>query len=113
PDPTRQLPRDLLRAAEHRIALPGLEQGALDLVIEAVAGGGPTRRNDPELARTLDIADLPIAFGGAAPRDACIDALARVMAAKADSLQTGSELEDLDGYGAAKDWGLALAADLQ
>ncbi|MCJ2142765.1 AAA family ATPase, partial [Methylobacterium sp. E-066] len=113
PDPTRQLPRDLLRAAEHRIALPGLDQSALDLVIEAVTGGCPTRRIDPDLARTLDIADLPIAFRGAASPDACIDALARVMAAKADYLQTGPALEELDGYGAAKDWGLALAVDLQ
>jgi ATP-dependent Zn protease len=102
-----------MRAAEHRIVLPCLDQSALDLVIEAVTGGCPTRRIDPELVRTLDIADLPIAFRGAASPDACIDALARVTAAKADYLQTGPALEDLDGYGAAKDWGLALATDLQ
>ncbi|MGU3404921.1 AAA family ATPase [Methylobacterium brachiatum] len=113
PDPTRQLPRDLMRAAEHRIVLPCLDQSALDLVIEAITGGCPTRRIDPDLVRTLDIADLPIAFRGAASPDACIDALARVTAAKADYLQTGPALEDLDGYGAAKDWGLALATDLQ
>ncbi|TXN81491.1 AAA family ATPase [Methylobacterium sp. WL8] len=113
PDPTRQLPRDLLRAAEHRIVLPCLDQSALDLVIEAVTGGCSTRRIDPDLVRTLDIADLPIAFRGATSPDACIDALARVTAAKADYLQTGPALEDLDGYGAAKDWGLALATDLQ
>jgi cell division protease FtsH len=113
PDPTRQLPRDLMRAAEHRIVLPCLDQSALDLVIEAVTGGCPSRRIDSELVRTLDIADLPIAFRGAASPDACIDALARVTAVKADYLQTGPALEDLDGYGAAKDWGLALATDLQ
>jgi cell division protease FtsH len=113
PDPMRQLPRDLQRAAEHRLVLPGLDRSGLDLVIEAVTGGCPTRRIDPDLVRTLDIADLPIAFRGAAAPDDCIDAIARVMAAKADYLQTGPSLEDLDGYGAAKDWGLALAADLQ
>jgi len=113
PDPTRQLPRDLLRAAEHRIALPGLDESGLDLVIEAVTGGRPTRRIDPDLVRTVDIADLPIAFRGAVSPDACIDAITRVMAAKANYLQTGPALEELDGYGAAKDWGLALAADLQ
>ena len=113
PDPTRQLPRDLLRSAEHSIVLPGLDQSGLDLVIEAVTGGCPTRRIDPDLVRTLDIADLPIAFRGAASPDDCIDAIARVMAAKADYLQPGPSLEELDGYGAAKDWGLALAVDLQ
>ncbi|MFK5595855.1 AAA family ATPase [Methylobacterium sp. HMF5984] len=113
PDPMRQLPRDLLRAAEHRLMLPGLDRSGLDLVIDAVTGGCPTRRIDPDLVRTLDIADLPIAFRGAASPDACIDAIARVMAAKADYLQSGPSLEELDGYGVAKDWGLALAVDLQ
>jgi cell division protease FtsH len=113
PDPIRQLPRDFLRAAEHRIALPGLDQSTLDLIIEAVTGESPARQIDPELVRTLDIADLPIAFRGAASPDACIDAIARVIAAKAHYLQTGPTLEELDGYGAAKDWGLAVAADLQ
>lgn len=32
------------------------------------------------------------------------------MAAKADYLQTGVTLEELDGYGAAKDWGWLLRA---
>ena len=113
PDPTRQLPRDLLRAAEHRIVLPVLDQSGLDLVIEAVTGGCPTRRIDPDLVRTLDIADLPIAFRSAAAPNDCIDGVARVMAAKADFIQAGPSLEELDGYGAAKDWGLALAVDLQ
>jgi len=113
PDPMRQLPRDLLRAAEHRIVLRGLDRSGLSLVIEAVIGGCPTRQIDPDLVRTLEIADLPIAFRGAASPDACIDAIARVMATKADYLQSGPSLEDLDGYGAAKDWGLALAVDLQ
>lgn len=112
PDPTRQLPRDLQRAAEHRLVLPCLDRSGLDLVIEAVTGCYPTRRIDPDLVRTLDIADLPIAFRGATSPDACIDAIARVMAAKTDYLQPGPSLEDLDGYGTAKDWGLALAVDL-
>jgi Cdc6-like AAA superfamily ATPase len=113
PDPKRQLPRDLLRAAEHCILLPVLDQSGLDLVIEAVTGGIPTRRIDPDLVRTIEISDLPIALRGAASPDNCLDAVARVMAAKADYLQTGVTLEELDGYGAAKDWGLALACDLQ
>lgn len=113
PDPKRHLPRDLLRAADHRLALPSLDQHGLDLVIEAVVGGRPTRGIDPDLLRTLDIADLPVALRTMTSPDACIDAIAKVLAEKADYLEAGPGLEDLHGYGAAKDWGVALAADLQ
>lgn len=113
PDPKRQLPRDLLRAADHQLALPVLDREALDLVVEAVVGGRPTRRIDEDLLPTLDIADLPVALRNASSPNAGIDAIAKVLSAKADYLETGSSLEELHGYGPAKDWGLALAADLQ
>ena len=113
PDPKRQLPRDLLRAAEHRLSLSALDQAGLDLVVEAVVGGRPTRRIDEDLLRTLDIADLPVALRNATSPDAGIDAIAKVLSEKADYFESGPRLEDLHGYGAAKDWGLALALDLQ
>jgi cell division protease FtsH len=113
PDPKRQLPRDLMRSAEHRIALPGLDQTGLAFVVEAVVGGLPSRRLDPDLLRMIDIADLPVAFRRTGTPDACIDALERILAAKADFLGDGPALEVLDGYGEAKIWGLAAAADLR
>ncbi len=113
PDPVRQLPRDLTRSSEHRIALMNLDQAGLALVIEAVAGGMPSREIDPDLLRMIDIADLPVAFRRTGTPDACIEALEKIVAAKADYLGEGPPLEVLDGYGEAKTWGLAAAADLQ
>ncbi|GJD98713.1 AAA family ATPase [Methylobacterium isbiliense] len=113
PDPKRQLPRDLMRSAEHRISLPSLDQAGLALVVEAVVGALPTRPIDPDLLRMIDISDLPVAFRRTASPDRCIDALERIVAAKAEHLGDGPALEELDGYGEAKTWGLAAAADLQ
>ncbi|SFD82474.1 AAA family ATPase [Methylobacterium sp. 13MFTsu3.1M2] len=113
PDPMRQLPRDLTRSSEHRIALTNLDQAGLALVIEAVVGGTPSRKIDPDLLRMIDIADLPVAFRRTGTPDACIEALERIVAAKAEFLGDGPPLEVLDGYGEAKIWGLAAAADLQ
>ncbi len=113
PDPKRQLPRDLMRSAEHRIELAGLDQGGLALVVDAVVGGLPSREIDPELLRMIDIADLPVAFRRATSPDACIEALERIVAAKAEFLGEGPALEELNGYGPAKTWGMAVAADLQ
>lgn len=113
PDPMRQLPRDLTRSSEHRIALTNLDQAGLALVIEAVVGGMPSREINPDLLRMIDIADLPVAFRRTATPDDCIEALERIVAAKADYLGKGPPLEALDGYGEAKSWGLAAAADLQ
>ena len=113
PDPKRQLPRDLMRSAEHRVMLPSLDQAGLALVVEAVTGSRPSRGIDQNLLRMIDIADLPVALRRATSPDACIEALERIVAAKADYLSEGPALEDLDGYGEAKTWGLAAAADLQ
>ncbi len=113
PDPKRQLPRDLMRSAEHQIALASLDQTGLALVVEAVVGGLPTRRIDTNLLRMIDIADLPVAFRRTGTPDACIEALERIVSAKAEYLGVGPALEELDGYGEAKSWGLAAAADLQ
>ncbi|WP_345822108.1 AAA family ATPase [Methylobacterium fujisawaense] len=113
PDPKRQLPRDLMRSAEHRIGLPSLDQTGLALVVEAVVGSRPLRQIDRDLLRMIDIADLPVAFRRATSPDACIEALERIVTAKADFLAEGPALEELDGYGPAKTWGLAVASDLQ
>lgn len=113
PDPMRQLPRDLLRAAEYRLTLPTLDHEALDLTIEAVTGDRPTKRLDPVLLRTLDLSDLGVALRKVKTSDAAVDAIAQIVAEKAAYLGTGPSLEELPGYGEAKDWGIALAADLQ
>ncbi|KLK93143.1 ATPase [Microvirga vignae] len=112
PDPRRHLPRDLMRAAEYQLAMPQLDESALRLVVEAVTGETPTRHIDPDVLRILDISDLPLALRSDRSADACIALLEAAVAKKADYLGEGPSLEELDGYGEAKTWGLELAADL-
>ncbi|WP_048710287.1 AAA family ATPase [Microvirga massiliensis] len=112
PDPRRHLPRDMMRTAEYRLSLPQLDESGLRLVIEAVTGQTPTRPIDPDILRILDVADLPLALRADRTPDDCVALLEATVSKKTDYLGEGPSLEDLDGYGEAKTWGLELAADL-
>jgi cell division protease FtsH len=112
PDPRRHLPRALLRTVEHQLTLPALDETALALVIEAVTGKAPTRNVDTDLIRLIDIEDLPLAFRAHRSADECVAALDEIVRRKSEYLGTGPALEDLEGYGEAKDWGLELSRDL-
>jgi len=112
PDPARHLPQALMRTAEFRLALPSLDQSAIALVIEAVTGHAPTRAMDADLIRMLDVDDLPLAFRFGRAGDACLDAIEDVVRKKVEYLIEGPSLEKLAGYGAAREWGLQLADDL-
>lgn len=112
PDPIRHLPRALMRTAEYRLSLPSLDQEAVALVIETVTGRAPTRDVDPDLIRLLDVDDLPLAFRSGRSGDACVDAIEELVRKKGDYLIGGPSLEELPGYGLAKEWGLQLAEDL-
>lgn len=111
PDPKRELPHDLVRAADASLALPPFDPSALGLVVEAVVGRRPTRIFDHVLLSTIELADLPIALRCAVDPDAALDAVARVLAAKNEHFHEGPTLRDLHGYGEAQKWGLALAHD--
>ena len=111
PDPRRQLPRDLMRSAEFHLVLPEIDQSALSIVIEAVTGKRPERAIDPAAIRLLDVADLVLALRPDRSPDECIARLEDLIARKGECHSDGPSLEDLDGYGAAKDWGLELVAD--
>ncbi|RWC29962.1 MAG: AAA family ATPase [Mesorhizobium sp.] len=112
PDPRRQLPRDLMRSAEFHLVLPEIDQSALLLVIEAVTGKRPERSIDAAAIRLLDIADLVLALRPDRSPEECIARLEDLVAGKGEFHSDGPALENLDGYGAAKDWGLELVADL-
>ncbi|MCO5081319.1 MAG: AAA family ATPase [Rhizobiaceae bacterium] len=111
PDPRRQLPRDLMRSAEYQLELPELDASALALVIEAVTGKQPPRAIDPIAVRLLDVADLVLALRPDRSPEDCIARLEELVAKKGEFHSDGPSLEELDGYGAAKDWGLELVAD--
>lgn len=111
PDPRRQLPRDLMRSAEYRLVMPEIDESALFLVIEAVTGKRTQRPVDPATIRLLDIADLVLALRPDRSPEECLERLEELVVKKGEFHSDGPALEDLDGYGEAKDWGLELAAD--
>jgi hypothetical protein len=111
PEPRRQLPRDLMRSAEYHLVLPEIDGSALSLVIEAVTGKRPERTIDPAAVRLLDVADLVLALRPDRSPDECLSRLEELVAKKGEFHSEGPALEDLDGYGEAKQWGLELAAD--
>jgi Cdc6-like AAA superfamily ATPase len=111
PEPARYLPRDLMRSAEFHLALPEMDQSALALVIEAVTGKRTERLLEPAAIRLLDIADLVLALRPDRGPEECLARLEKLVEKKGEFLSEGPSLEELDGYGEAKDWGLELAAD--
>ncbi len=95
-----------------KLTLPSLDRSAIALVVEAVTGLAPSRAMDPDLVRLLDIDDLPLAFRFGLRGDDCLAAIEDVVRKKGEYLFEGPSLSELSGYGAAKDWGMQLAADL-
>jgi ATP-dependent Zn protease len=113
PDAGRMLPRDLTRAAEHRLTVPTLDPGAVALVIEAVVGSPPSRDLDAALAATCDVSDLRLAVHASRGADGSLDRLEAVLRPKRPDPGHGPGLEDLHGYGEARAWGLSLVEDLK
>ena len=113
PDPRRHLPRDLLRAAEHHLALGQLDDSAIKLVIEAVTGTRPTAAIDAQTVRAADISDFVLAIRADRTADDCVSRLDQVVATKGIFDHSGPALEELAGYGAAREWGLNLVEDLR
>jgi hypothetical protein len=107
------LPRDLLRAAEHHFSLPQLDGSAIALVIEAVTGRPPNAAVDEQLVRAVDISDLALSVRSDRGADDCLKRLERIVSTKSFFDHRGPSLEELSGYGPAREWGLNLVADLR
>lgn len=113
PDPRRHLPRDLIRAAEHHLSIGQLDEAAIKLIVEAVTGASPTASISNEIVRAADISDLVLAIRADRNADDCVAKLIQVVATKGVFDHSGPALEDLAGYGAAREWGLNLVDDLR
>lgn len=111
-DPRRHLPRDLMRTSEHHLVLGDLDESAISLVIEAVTGSVPATDIDPELARAIDVSDLQLVIRKRQTGDECLRKLAEIVRNKDIFDDSIPKLEELAGYGQAKEWGLNLASDL-
>ncbi|WP_316228443.1 AAA family ATPase [Bradyrhizobium sp. SZCCHNR1039] len=113
PDPRRHLPRDLVRAAEHHLSLGQLDASAIALVIEAVTGKVPEVTIDEQLVRAVDVTDLALSVRPDRSADECVAYLQKIVSNKSVFDHRGPSLEELSGYGAAREWGINLVADLQ
>jgi cell division protease FtsH len=111
-EPKRHLPRDLLRACEYNLAIGQLDVSALRLVIEAVTGSPPTTPIADDLVRACDVSDLPLAVHAHKTADECVAVLGKIIENKKVFSHEGPALEQLAGYGEARQWGLDLASDL-
>jgi cell division protease FtsH len=112
PDPRRHLPRDLMRTTEYHLVLGDIDESAVALVIEAVTGQAPQGAIDSDLVRAIDVSDLQLAVRKCQTPDECLKRLCEIIRNKGVFDDGGPRLEELSGYGMARDWGLNLAADL-
>ena len=110
-DPERQLPRDLVRLAEHRIVVSPLDGEAIATVIAAVTGRHPGPIDD-DLVRGATLESLSIALRADLGAERSLTRLHRILG-RDQNADRGPRLADLHGLGAAKDWGLSLVGDLQ
>ena len=113
PDARRHLPRDLNRAAEHHLSLGQLDASAIALVIEAVTGSSPRAAIDDQLVRAVDISDLALSVRSDRGADDCIGRLEQIVSTKGVFDHRGPRLEELAGYGDARDWGINLIHNLK
>jgi len=112
-DPARLLPGDLVRGAELRIEVEALDPTEVALVVEAVTGAAPRSRLSAAGAALCDPGDLSLAVHAARGGEGSASRLAAIVSAKVGTDRGGPGLEELHGYGAARDWGLSLVLDLR
>ena len=113
PDPDL-LPRQLVEAADATIQIDGLTGRDLMKVIRATTLCGHCPRIDDRLAAGLSPTQVAMAVRANATPAACLKRLQAISSRPLGvDLSTAPYLEDLAGYGAARDWGLALKADVE
>lgn len=107
-----ELPKDLLRACDHRVAIGPFDNELLRLIIKATTGAEPTAGLASDLLRFVEFADLRTAVNASRGADGSVDRLTTILRRRVDREADTPRLRDLQGYGAAKTWGMEVAADL-
>jgi ATP-dependent Zn protease len=95
-----------------------LDSAVVSLVIEASTGEKPLRSVAAQVASTLSFTDLPIAIRIGWSAEQCLARLERATgpgpsAALAQPARNAIRIEELYGFGAAKDWALGLLHDIR
>ncbi len=113
PSPATLLPADIVAAADLRVSAGPLDGEGLALVIEAVTGTLPSGSVPDALARSCGPGDLRTCVRHGRDAETALARLGRRGGPGARPVDACPKLEDMHGYGKAKDWGLALVADLR
>ena len=82
-------------------------------MVEAVTGSAPTVLIDDRLVRAVDVSDLALSIRADRSADNCIERLDKIVSNKNIFDHRGPCLEELAGYGAAREFGTNLIADLK
>src|SRR5690606_31231866 len=102
-------------AADMTLVLPHPNARVVNAVIKAVTGRMPRGLED-RIVSVLDFGEIATSIRVGSSAKACVE---RLRAAAARKVRTDTSvdgaplLEDLHGYGAAKDWCLELVEDLK
>lgn len=112
--PERLLPAALVAAADLRIVVRPPDNGVIRRVVRR-ATNQVARGLPPAAASGLDFLDIVSAIRVGSTAKACVQrmaAAARSMTVVDQTVAEAPLLRDLHGYGAVKDWGMALVAGL-
>lgn len=113
-----ELHETLLRAADFSLTIPWIDSASISLIIEAATGETPSRQVEEGVASTLAFAEIPIAIRIGWSAEKCLERLERPVrqgpsAPVIHLAATPVRIEDLHGFGAAKEWALTLLHDLR
>lgn len=111
-EPETQIPQGIRETADVRVKVGPVTPEVLKAIIVEFTGEHPTTSVDLD-CDDLDLDDLRLAIRRTGADDSTAR-LRRLLAASSrhSSANGGPRLEDLHGYGAAKEWGMALSVDL-
>lgn len=118
-DAETQLSPELIASADYRLRIPPPTNAQLTATLRAFYGNKRIRKLPPNIGARAHASAIFAAIrpaenaGRAVARLHELDKRLRDGVAQRAANSTGPTLSELTGYGAAKDWGLALAQDLQ
>ncbi|MBI5162842.1 MAG: AAA family ATPase [Magnetospirillum sp.] len=111
PCPRRQLPKDLLRAADCVVVIPSMDRALLADVVETITGERPTISLPELYCRLVGTEELRLARRPGETANAMMERLNHLVASKV--VETCITLDDLHGMEVAVNWGKALATDIK
>lgn len=113
PDPKAHLPSTLTRMCQYFVEVPPIDEWTIRLVLEAICGKAYAGEIDEDVVRAVDMSDLNMSLRRDLSPEQCLERLADVVSKKTRWFGDGPALEELEGYGEAKTWGLELVQDLR